>query len=98
MVGGRLDYVDNRPPAALIYRRRQQIINLFILSAEHANNYPYARFARGITSLIGLSQEWRIGRCPAQNASELYRIRATGAREKLGSVNAAPMKVISTIA
>jgi len=34
-------------------------------SAEHGNNYPSARFARGITSLIGLSQEWRIGRCPA---------------------------------
>lgn len=47
LTGGRLDYLDGRPVAALVYKRRQHIVNLFIWPSSQSDAKPRSIAIRG---------------------------------------------------
>ena len=57
LIGGRLDYLNKRPVAALVYKRHQHVINLFVMPAE-GGVVP----AKASASLNGYNlRHWRAG-------------------------------------
>jgi anti-sigma factor RsiW len=57
LVGGRLEYVKDRPAAALVYRRNHHLINLFVWPSRPGPSLPPTQASRQGYSV----QHWRQG-------------------------------------
>jgi anti-sigma factor RsiW len=53
LLGGRLDYLDDRPAAVLVYRRDKHVINLFIWRSTSGANAPIQAVDRNGYHLLG---------------------------------------------
>lgn len=76
LVGGRLDYLQGRTVAAVVYRRRQHIINLFVWPASTGESAGGDLRRRGY-SLLGWRQDglqfWAVGDV---ETADLQQLRA----------------------
>jgi anti-sigma factor RsiW len=72
LIGGRLDYLASHPIAAVVYRRRQHIINLFISPAEHAADMlPASQVQEGYNILHWTKSGMTYWAVSSLNAAEL---------------------------
>ncbi len=87
LIGGRLDYIDGRPVAALVYRRRAHVINVFVGTAlGPAPAAPKPHDLQGYNAL-----RWRAGSLDFIAVSDLNsdELREFG-NKFVAAVDAAP--------
>jgi anti-sigma factor RsiW len=75
LAGGRLDYLDRRPVAALVYRHREHIINLFVSPASSEARLP-TRGQQGFHLAAWERAGMRWWAVSDVNAQELAQFRA----------------------
>jgi len=78
LIGGRLDYLDHRPVAALAYRHRLHVLNLFVWPETAQNGTPQISTSRQGYQLIHWTQSgmcyWLISDMSMQNLTEFKRL------------------------
>lgn len=71
LIGGRLDYLDNRPVAALVYKRRQHAINLFLWPSPDSDSGPHHMTSKGYNVVHGTKSHMAYWAVSDLNAAEL---------------------------
>ncbi len=94
LTGGRLDYLNDRPVAAIVYKRREHVINLFIWPSEHLrpeatrllreNGYQIVHWADG-----GMTY-WAISDLNAGELQEFAKLVETRAARPASDAPSAP--------
>jgi anti-sigma factor RsiW len=76
LVGGRLDYLDNRPVATLVYQRRKHFINLFVWpAASNATGARKAMSRQGYQLLHWVDSDFNYWAVSDVNESELQTFK-----------------------
>jgi anti-sigma factor (TIGR02949 family) len=81
LVGGRLDYLDGHQVAALVYRRRQHIINLFVWPAAESSAAPATVTHRGYQVVHGVAggmAYWAVSDLNPAELTEFAQLTAQG--------------------
>jgi len=76
LAGRRLDYIDNRPVAALVYKHRQHTINLFLWPSPDSDSGPRTTTIKGYNVLHGTRSHmayWAVSDLNAAELSEFVR-------------------------
>jgi anti-sigma factor RsiW len=78
LIGGRLDYLDNRAVAALVYKRREHPINLFMWPVNPASGAPQGTLDRQGYHLVHWTQAgmnyWAISDLDVRELEEFGRL------------------------
>lgn len=78
LAGGRLDYIDNRTVAALVYQRRKHFINLFIWSSSGTADQPAQQFSLHGYNLIHWNKSgasyWAVSDVTSTDLSEFAQL------------------------
>ena len=57
LIGGRVEYIDDRPVAALVYQRRQHFINLFMWPSPSSSQRGYSEMKRSGYNLVSWTED-----------------------------------------
>jgi anti-sigma factor RsiW len=71
LIGGRLDYIDGRPTACIVYRRRAHVINLFVTQAAGSDRHATSATMQGFNMRRWSTQGLELFAVSDINAQEL---------------------------